>query len=63
MVLARAKLCRGKDVIEVDVVENMFGNDFLKEFTATFKEGDGMVGFGKGVVRFGGFGDDNHKGV
>ena len=63
VIFARSELGGREDVVMVDVVEDVFGNDFLQQFPAAFKEGDGTIGFGKGIVGFGRLGDYNNKGV
>jgi len=63
MVVARSKLSVREDVVVIRVVENLFGNDFLKQFATALKEADGVVGFGETVVGFGQLRDDNNKGI
>ena len=40
--------------------EDAFGDDFLQELATTFQKADGSVCLGEAIVRFVGFGDDDH---
>ena len=39
------------------------GDNLLKDFAMTFEKGDGMISFGKGIIRLLGLGDDNNFGL
>lgn len=54
-------MIRREDVKVVNITNDAFGNDFLEELAATLKEGNGAIGFGEAIVRFGQFWDDNDK--
>ena len=63
MIIVGAKLGGWEDVIVMDVTKDTFGDDFFEEFSTTFKKGDRAVSFWEAVVRFGRFGNDDHKSV
>jgi len=61
VVVVGSELRVGEDVIGVGVRENVAGNNLLKEFSTTFEEADGAIGFGEAVVGFVWFWDDDNQ--
>jgi len=63
VIVLGSKLVGQKDVERVHIQEHTFSNNFLKELSTTFQETDGLIGFGKSVVRFQGLQNDDNKGI
>jgi hypothetical protein len=63
IVVPRPKLSQREDVEGIRSIQEAAGHDPLKEFAAAFKEGDGSVGRGRGVVGLVRLRQRDHRGV
>ena len=55
-----AKLKRGNKGVAVCLISQATSDYLFEDFTHTFEEGDGVVGFREGVVTFTWFRDNDH---
>jgi len=52
VVVAGSELGVREDIISVGIREDASGDDLLKELSAAFKKANGVIGFGKAIIRF-----------
>ena len=61
VVVAGSELGMGEDIESMGIGKDPLRDDFLKELSVAFEKADRAVGFGKAVIGFIGFWDDNDK--